>query len=112
MLIRKYTFDGSAWNEAGSISAGGANNLTGVINGTDVNLFATSPTGLFAFTDSGGPFAGSLGSPIAPAPANTAFRGIGLIPVPEPSAFLLSGLPLGVAFGAMRRKQHPKSPPR
>jgi hypothetical protein len=105
LLIRKYTFDGSAWNEAGSISAGGANNITGVINGTDVNLFATSSTSLFTFTDAGGTLAGSLGSAIAIAPANTAFRGIGLIPVPEPSAFLLSVLSLGVALGTMRRKR-------
>ena len=103
-MLRKYVFDGSAWNLFGSISGASAANLTGATNGTDVNLYLTSPTGLFAFTDSSGyagTLSGSLGPAIATANVNTAFRGIGLIPVPEPSAMVLSAL--GLALFSQRR---------
>lgn len=62
----------------------------------NVQLFMSSPSALFSFTDtsgSTGTLSGSL-TTIATASTNTAFRGLAVIPVPEPSAgmALLSGL--------------------
>src|SRR5207244_5045145 len=94
-------FDGTNWASNGSIASGAAQDLTGVVNGTNVQLFVTSPTSLFAFTDAtgiGGTLTGTLGAAIATAPTNTAFRGVGVFPVPEPAPILLAG---GAALGLL-----------
>jgi hypothetical protein len=100
-LLHKYTFDSENWTASGSIPAGGAQNLTGIVNGTDVKLFLTSGSSLYAFTDTSeynGTLSGSLGTAIATAPTNTAFRGIGMFNAAPPAAptfvgaeFLLNG---------------------
>jgi hypothetical protein len=71
-LLRKYVFDGAAWSQSGSISAGGAINVAGITNGTVnsfgdaiVTLYLTSGTTIFTCTDSsgyGGLLTGSLTS--------------------------------------------------
>jgi hypothetical protein len=114
-LVRKYTFDGSNWNDSGSIGASGTANLAGEVIAGNVNLYLTSPTGLFAFSDTSGyngPLSGTLGSSIATADPNTAFRGIGLFPIPEPNAVFLSSVGLVLVLGTHRRNAtpSPKSP--
>jgi hypothetical protein len=103
--LMKYAFDGSAWQARGAIGSGVARNATGVVSGSTVTLFVTSPTGLFTLTDAsgiGGTLTGSLASVIS-APTNTNFRGISVF-VPEPSGVtLLLGLSAGLA---LRRRRH------
>jgi hypothetical protein len=88
----KYTNNGTAWVASGSITATNVQNVTGIVNGTSVNLFLTSPTTLFSLTDTSG-YAGSINgtlNSIATAGTNTGFRGIGLFePLPEPSCSML-----------------------
>jgi hypothetical protein len=93
-LLRKYTLDGlGTWNASGAIGAGGAQNLTGLLNGGAVNLYLSTGTGIRPFTDGTG-YNGlidglTLDAAIATAPTNTAFRGIAIISVPEPTAAAL-----------------------
>jgi hypothetical protein len=105
-LLRKYTFNGTSWAANGSIPAAGSNDLTGVVIGTNVQLFVTSPSSVFAYTDTsgiGGSLTGTLGNAIISAPTNTAFRGIAVIaPVPEPSTLVLVGA-AALAFCWRRR---------
>lgn len=107
-LLLKYSFNGSAWTSAGSVAASGALNLTGSVVGGNVNLFLTSGSGLYALSDTSGAagtLTGSLGTAIATAGTNTAFRGIGMLaPVPESSTAMLSGLALALAVSFRRRK--------
>lgn len=111
-MLRKYVFDGSAWNLSGAISGASAADLTGATNGTDINLYLTSPTGLFAFTDSSGyagTLSGALGPAIATASVNTAFRGIGLIAIPEPTAIGLTVLGLALFSQRVTLRRRPVS---
>lgn len=105
--LLKYSFDGTAWNAAGSIAASGVLNLTGAVNGGNANLYLTSAGSLFSLTDgtgSTGTLAGSL-TTIATAGTNTAFRGIGAFaPVPETSTTLLGVLAMAGILSRRRRK--------
>jgi hypothetical protein len=105
-LLTKFTFDGSAWTANGSVASGTARNVTGIVSGSTVTLYTTSPGGLFTLTDAsgiGGTLSGSLTSIIS-APTNTNFRGIAVF-VPEPSgATLLLGLAAGWALRRRRRR--------
>jgi hypothetical protein len=106
-LLRKYTFDGTNWNANGSIAGGGGLNVTGSFNGTNVNLFITSATSLFAYTDStgiGGSLTGSLGAALATAATDTGFRGIAIAPIPEPSSFVMAGIVVMGAIGFRKRR--------
>lgn len=92
-LLRKYSFDGSAWTAAGSISASSGQNITGVSDPTTgtANLYITSASSLYALVDatgSAGTLTGSLGTAIATAGTNTAFRGLALIPEPASMGLL------------------------
>ena len=103
--LLKYNFDGVSWLAQGSLTTS-ALNLTGYYDGTSVNLFLTTGTTLFSEIDSSGylaPITGSLVS-LTTAGANTAFRGIGMLPVPEPSSFALVGMGL-LGLRAVRRKR-------
>lgn len=105
--LLKYSFDGTAWNANGSIPASGTLNVTGVAAGGGVSLFLTSGSGLFAYSDAtgyNGALAGTLGTAIATAGTNTAFRGIGMLAIPEPSTAALAGLALAFAASVRRRK--------
>jgi hypothetical protein len=93
-LMRKYTLDNlGTWNASGAIGAGGAQNLTGLLNAGAVNLYLSTGTGIRPFTDGTG-YNGVidglvLDAPITTAATNTAFRGIAIIPVPEPTTATL-----------------------
>jgi hypothetical protein len=101
--VLKYTFDGTSWTASGAISANGAVDLTGVASGSSVNLFLSSGSGLYSETDSSGYNANITGSLslIASAGANTAFRGLAVIP--EPSSLSI-GL-AAAALWALRRRR-------
>ncbi len=104
--LLKYSFDGSSWVSNGSISASGAQNITGVASGSTVDLFLTSGSTLFKLTDANGhnsALGGSL-STLATAGTNTAFRGIGIF-VPEPSAAGLGILGVLALFLPRRRQK-------
>ena len=105
-LLRKYTFNGTTWTASGSISAGGALNLAGVVSGSTVNLFLTSGTTLSAETDASGYNANITGSvaTLTTAGTFTGFRGIGLfLPVPEPTTLSLALV--GAGLLALRRRR-------
>ena len=106
-LLRKYHFNGASWVADGSISASNSVNLTGYVIGTTANLFLTSGSSLFAYSDAsgfGGTETGALGAAIAASGLNTAFRGIGLFaPVPEPSVMGLAAV--GAAMLVWRRRR-------
>jgi len=82
--LLKYSFNGTTWTARGSI-AGTLTGLTGVINGSSVDLYGTngSGTALLKFTDSAVFNANLSGSftTLATAAANTAFRGVAFAPV-------------------------------
>lgn len=81
--IQKYSLVGGNWTANGSIAnTTGLRGLTGVVSGSNVTLFITSPTSLLTVTDTTGynnTLSGTLTS-IATAPANTAFRGVAFAP--------------------------------
>ncbi|MBD2435604.1 DUF4347 domain-containing protein [Nostoc sp. FACHB-110] len=83
--LYKYSFNGATWNAQGSI-AGTLTGLTGVINGSGVDLYATNGTGvgntLVRFTDTAAFNANISGSftTLATAAANTVFRGVAFAP--------------------------------
>ncbi len=100
--LRKWYFDGTAWQQAGFISGTAAQNLVSTVSGGNVTLYLTSPTALTTLTDTsgfGGTLSGTL-TTLASAGTNTAFRGIGIIP--EPATLTL--LALGAVATLRRRK--------
>lgn len=87
--IQKYSLVAGSWVANGSISStAGLRGLTGVVSGSNVTLYATSPGNLLTLTDTTGyntNITGTLTS-IATAPANTAFRGVAFAPAAAESA--------------------------
>ena len=83
--LLKYSFDGANWTGRGSIT-GTLTGLTGVINGGNVDLFATNGTGagnsLVKFTDTTAFNSSLTGSftTLATAQTNTVFRGVAFAP--------------------------------
>lgn len=113
----KYSLDlTGTWNAAGSIAGltGALRGVTGGVSGTNVQLFMTgSANTLWSFTDTNAAssvLSGTLGTAftsIATAAANTAFRGVVLVPVPEPGVTALLGggaVGLGVLWRRRRRQ--------
>jgi hypothetical protein len=93
--IFKYSLVGSSWVAEGSVAGPPLGSLTGKVEGSSVQLYATTNDGLdvLAFTDSSGAGAtissGSFAT-IATAPLNTVYRGIafapnGQVPPPPPT---------------------------
>jgi hypothetical protein len=92
--IFKYSLIGSSWIAEGSVPGPALGALTGKVEGSAVQLYATSNDGLdvLAFSDAGGAGApissGSL-TTLATAPLNTVYRGIAFAPTgqlpPPPS---------------------------
>jgi len=115
--VTKYSFNGTNWSSKGTVGAAADSyrGLTGAVTGNGVQLFATRKGGsaaagggeLVSFLDASG-YDGTLVAPInllAAAGANTAFRGVVLVPVPEPGTWgmILGGLGLLGLFAHRRR---------
>ena len=106
--INKMYFDGSTWTSQGVIT-GTYSGLEAVYNGTSVDIFVTAASGftLGTLNDAsaiGGALTGTV-TTIGTAGLNTAFRGVAVAAVPEPSAQALLGLGMValVAVRALRR---------
>ena len=107
--INKMYFDGSTWTSKGVI-AGTYSGLEAVYNGTSVDIFVTAANGftLGTLNDAsaiGGALTGTV-TTIGTAGANTAFRGVAVAAVPEPSsgALLVLGGAALVAVRSLRKK--------
>jgi len=106
--INKMYFNGSTWVSKGVI-AGTYGGLEAVYNGTSVDIFVTAASGgtLGTLNDASGIDGALTGTvtTIGTAGANTAFRGVAVAAVPEPSAQALLGLGMValVAVRALRR---------
>jgi len=108
--IYKYSLGVSGtWIAAGQLTGTSGlqlRGLSGFVSGTSVRLFTTSTSTLFTYWDAdaaAGTLAGSITTSltsIATAPANTAFRGVIVVPEPTTVALLAAG---AVASGAARR---------
>ena len=116
----KYTLDTSGtWNAAGSITAltGALRGVTGGVDGSSVQLYMTgSANTLWTYTDTAAAasvLSGTLSAftSLAIASGSTAFRGLVLVPVPEPSAVALLGAgacgAVAVCRGRSRRRTSP-----
>lgn len=102
--LRKFTFDGTAWTQNGEATTSAAN-IAGEVTGGGVNLYLTTAASLLTFTDTGGAggaLTGTLSAAIATAGTNTAFRGVGLFPIPEPTSLSAAAL-AGLALAVVRR---------
>jgi hypothetical protein len=91
--VEKYTFNGTAWTLAGSVTLDGAFALTATQSGAAVSLAVTTPAGLYSLSDpngAAGTFAATSPVLLASAPANTAFRGVALAPTAptSPTVFI------------------------
>ena len=119
--ITKYSLANSTWVSNGTVGAGADTyrGLTGVVNGSTVNLFATGAGGtnaagggkLVSITDSSGYNAAftATATTLATAANQTAFRGVVYVPssiaaVPVPGAIWLFGSALLGMIGFKRRK--------
>ena len=108
--INKMYFNGSTWVSKGVI-AGTYGGLEAVYNGTSVDIFVTAASGLTlgALNDASGINGALTGTvtTIGTAETNTAFRGVAVAAVPEPSAqsMLAFGMAALVAVRALRRSR-------
>jgi hypothetical protein len=82
--FQKYSLVGGNWTANGNIAVTGnaLRGITGVVSGSNVTLYGSSPTGLFSVTDNSGYNATITGSvtTLATTAANTAFRGLAFTP--------------------------------
>lgn len=107
----KYSLNTSGtWNAAGSITAltGALRGVTGGVYGTEVQLYMTgSANTLWKYTDPAAAtslLSGTLSAftSLAIASGNTAFRGLVLVPVPEPAFYAISAIAMAGLAGLMR----------
>jgi hypothetical protein len=108
--LEKYSYNGTSWALNNSQSLGFIIDVTGVTQGTNVALYATTNTtgtgGLDAFIDTSGYNQNSNGTFISLATPGTnyAFRGVAV--VPEPGPFVLAALAgLAMAVWSPKRKK-------
>lgn len=117
--ILKYTLGLSGtWAQAGQISGTSGvqlRGMSGFVSGSDVRLFATTSGTLFTYWDANAATSSLAGNvttlpSIAVAPANTAFRGV--VVVPEPSSAALLGVGSAALGGAewLRRRRSRRRP--
>ncbi len=107
--IRKYCKVSGTWAQYGSVAAVDYRGLAGKVDGTDVALYTatggSSAAGggtLAAVTDTSG-YQGTLSgtlTTLATAGANTAYRGVAMAPVPEPTVLGM----LAAALVLVRRR--------
>ena len=106
----KYTLDTSGtWNAAGSITAltGALRGVAGGVAGSNVQLYMTgSGNTLWTYTDTAAAasvLSGTLSAftSLAIASGSTAFRGVVLVPVPEPSTYAISAIATAGLAGLM-----------
>jgi len=112
--VQKWSFNGTNWSAAGTISVVGANNIAIRQNATSVDLFVTTQTStvatlstIQAITDTSG-FGGTLtGSftTILTGTGNEGFLGVAFTPVPEPGTVLAISAAAVVLVGAVRRRR-------
>jgi prepilin-type N-terminal cleavage/methylation domain-containing protein/prepilin-type processing-associated H-X9-DG protein len=105
--VQKFTFDGSTWSHAYDFTATGVTANAGFGLAVDFaapapRLFWTTRTQVFTAIDSGSAAVGTSIASIA-STAGT-FRGLDIVPVPEPSALVLAGLGIVAAGIAARRR--------
>ncbi len=103
--IQKWTQSGGTWSLAYTLGNNGTTTtavrgLAGTVDGSgNAVLYGTTASALVSVTDTG---SGSALSTLATAGANTAFRGVELLVVPEPSTAALAGFGL-LALALFRR---------
>lgn len=104
--VQKFTFDGSAWSHAYNFTASGVTANRGYGLAVDFStanptLYWTTPTNVYSAVDAG---SAALGTSIASISSTTgAFRGLDIVPVPEPSA--LASLGCAAALYAILRRR-------
>lgn len=105
--IQKWTQTAGTWSLVYTLLNDGATTtavrgLAGTMDGNgDAVLFGTTGSALITVTDTG---ASATGTTLATAPLNTAFRGVELLPVPEPSSVVLC-LAAAAGFFFLRRRR-------
>ena len=91
--LLKYSFDGTTWTSRGSLTGTGFTGLIGKVNGANAELYISTGTSVYSFTDaaaynanitSSGSTVTGVGTLIATAFANMAFRGIEFAPTAAP----------------------------
>lgn len=113
--IQKYSFNGTSWTARGTLT-GTSTSITGKVIGGNVELYYTVGTGAAntirrlvdntaynANIVSNGSALATVGTLVATAPANTAFRGVAFAPVAVPQSdvahFLENPTPTNIAQG-------------
>lgn len=105
--VQKFTFNGSAWSHAYNFTATGvtANRGYGLavdFSTTNPTVYWTTPTNVYSAVDAGSAALGTLIASIS----NTvgAFRGLDIVPVPEPSSLAALGCAAAAAAILGRRR--------
>ncbi len=120
--LYKYSLVGGTWTLSGTKAVGKDNKyrgLTAYVSENTVTLFSTRKGGgstsgggeLVSLVDTGGynaSISGSFSDPLATAAANTAFRGVAFVPVPEPSVIivLFTGFVAALTYTWLRRRNN------
>ena len=117
----KYSLDSSGtWNAAGSIAFGSGllRGLAGSVSGSNVNLYITgSANTLWSYTDVNAAASllsgtSTLLTSLATAATNTAFRGVVVVPLPEPNALAILGAGACGAVAVWRGRNRRRTSPR
>lgn len=105
--LRKYSFDGTNWLSNGSLSTTAVNVAATNVGGA-VTLYLTTGPKLQVLNDTSGfnaTLAGTI-TDLATAATNTAFRGVGVVAVPEPSTWVAGASGLAwAAWTVVRRRR-------
>ena len=110
--VQKFTFNGTTWSHAYNFTASGVTSNAAFGLALDFatqtpRLFWTTPTQVFTAIDSG---SAAVGTSIASISSTAgAFRGLDIVPVPEPSTLVLVGMGIvavGIASGRRQADSH------